>query len=262
MNPCQGGDPDALHRPKHPAGRHGTIRHRCGLPPGRLCKAGKRHRVVQSRPTGPQISEPALRLSPDLLRKQHRGVGPCGLPPHCGAVHPQLSGRALFRDPQPPCIERRPAAKGAAGLFYGGILSAQTGAAAASGLSPSLQGAASGGLCPALHRCMEQRPLRPAQGTGRPGDRRLRWRPPGGAGGLLGRLRLHVADRDRRTARIPPSGHRLRPDQPAGAGHPGAGQSPLLLRRLVQHQIGAQRHTQRLPPRMGGTDRQKRLLCG
>lgn len=52
------------------------------------------------------------------------------------------------------------------------------------------------------------------------------------------------------------AGHCQRPDQHAGPGNSGPGQSPLLLLRLGQPKIRAQRPEKRLLPRLGGDDRQ------
>lgn len=100
------------------------------------------------------------------------------------------------------------------------------------------------------------------QGTGRAGHRGLRRRRAGRLCGLLGGLRGDVADRGGRPARLPAAGHCLGPHQPAGAGHSGAGQGPVLLCGVEQPAVGAQRHQKRVPPCLGGADRQKRRLCG
>ena len=50
-------------------------------------------------------------------------------------------------------------------------------------------------------------------------------------------------------------------DKPSGPGDSGTGKGPVLLRRLVQHQIGPKRHPKRLPTRLGGDDRKGRGGC-
>ena len=61
---------------------------------------------------------------------------------------------------------------------------------------------------------------------------------------------------------LPPSGNCLGSHQPTGGGNSQGGKGSLLLRRVVQCPLSAQRHQKRFPPRMGGAGSEKPGSCG
>ena len=78
---------------------------------------------------------------------------------------------------------------------------------------------------------------------------------------LVGRLRTHVANRRRRPARIPPDGRRLGADERARGPRAGTGARPLLLLRVVQCPLRAERRPQRVPSGLGAAYGQARAVC-
>ena len=58
------------------------------------------------------------------------------------------------------------------------------------------------------------------------------------------------------------AGNRLRAHLVARGGNPRAQESPVLLRGMVEHKIGAQHDKKQLPPCLGRTDGKKRRIRG
>ena len=65
----------------------------------------------------------------------------------------------------------------------------------------------------------------------------------------------------RRPARIPPDGRRLGADERARGPRAGAGARPLLLLRVVQCPLRAERRPQRVPSGLGAAYGQTRAVC-
>ena len=79
-------------------------------------------------------------------------------------------------------------------------------------------------------------------------------------GGLFRRLRTNVADRHRRSARIPEEGRRRRARFPSGGGNACPRQSAVLLRRVVQSRVEKDRARVRVQTRVGAAHRKTRRI--